>query len=623
MRRWVKLLLLLGLLAPALGQDFGVGPDGRPLGKLGQAFEAHFLYPAGETYDTQYLFPLVLECKNLTTQPQYLDLDWFPKLPKEYQSMMLEPGATKRLPIILTGERMGQLSLRVNKQNVSTGCRSSSTTRVIGLLSEKAEKLDYMRSLKIDKNPYYNNGGSNDEEYRVPGAMSLLTADLFPTNWGCLTSLEFLVVYDLNSLNLGEAQYEALTNWVRHGGQLVVVSNGIPNEYENSPLGELLPLEKQELKTEPDRVMVAGQLRPGASAWPQKSDDATLYYRDLDFGRVWFINTPLQGTATLGEDQTVAMWREILDQVDANNPVMFRSISYGLLQSIPELPRTRAGWVALFILLYGVVVGPINLGLLRKKDKMLYAFFTVPAVAFLFAGGAYGVNRLMRPSSPVLRELGWLRLQSGEQRGPSEAEDVLFSPAAKLFEMSSDKSSSFIHAQYVYRGNERDYYPYTVTPEDGLKTSVPMETWDVQRFNSLAVLKLPQAIEVKVDKKARTITINSPIASTGKAAAIKADNKASKLFELKKGETVLSLDEFDSSNFPAADLGTFAEDDFPGRTEMANRVWTSLDQIQAQTPSFRGKGRLAFWTQDVSTPITVDGDPRQKHDFLVTVEFDQ
>ena len=389
MLRWLRLLLLLLLTAPVLAQSYGFGPDGKPLGKLGRDITAQLLFPAGTFFSYETIFPIVIEYENLTQQPQYFLLDWPSygiKLPEEYRTVQLEPGGKKRLPLILPAQEAGKLyNLSVNKQSLSANLQGQSQFRITGLLSSNPENLDYLRSLQIERNPYYNSGNQDDQEYQVPGALSKIDAPVFPQHWGELSSLDMIIAYDLNTLNLGTSQLEALLRWVRNGGHLVLISNGIPNEFQGSPLEPYLPLEPQKVDTREERLTVEGPLRERGVRWNQNS---LLSYRDLNYGRVWFLATPVLDTDTLGKSSTEAMWQHIFDEISPQKSNQRKVISSSVLDSVPELPRTQAGWVALFVLLYGLAVGPVNLSILRKKDKMLYAFVTVPLVAFLFAGGA-------------------------------------------------------------------------------------------------------------------------------------------------------------------------------------------------------------------------------------------
>lgn len=624
-------LLWLSVLTASWAQPFGVGPDGRPLGQLGKSVEARFLFPAGGSLYSRLICPLVLECQNLSREPQYMVIDWEPQklqMPPEYRTLLLEPGAKKRLSVNLSGDVISEFSVRVNKQSVLLPAHGGGNSREIAILSAEGDKFDYLRSLKVDRNPYYNPASPQSdsvysEEYVVPTTLSVLPPDLFPSQWGYLKDLQALVCYDLNALNLSDAQQKALEYWVRQGGNLVLISNGTANEFTGSKLEPLLPLRPETTETTGNRLVVKGPLYENAETVPPGQENFNVCRRPLDYGWVWFINTPMITPAVLGDTETTQLWRTIFDsmQPSNSNPVL-RVVNYDVLNDIPEIPRTNAGWVALFILLYGVVVGPINLSFLRKKDKMLYAFVTVPIIALLFAGSAYAVNRLLRPSKPVLREIGWFCPRIGELEGPAEAELVLFSPYSRVFDLSSRADTVFVPTLHRYRSQSRDVYPYTTTPEDGVRTQISSGTWDVQRFNALSVHRVESAFDIEVDEKAKEIRIKSPIESDGEAAVIEVPSKGcTPLFFLKRGENIISFDQLNVASNAVQEFSSFSSDRYPSRPDFAARV---LPLLEAPVPveskkNAQGQVRLLLWTQDVHTPIQVDGGTIHRHDYLVTV----
>jgi hypothetical protein len=617
--RWLSSILVSLLLLGVCGaQALPLGPDGKPLGRLGQHVEARFLYPVGKFFEYDTLFPVVLEYQNLTSVPQYFTLDWNLEtpVPEGYRTLRLEAGAKKRIPFLLPAGEAGQLhNVQVNKQSLAGGLQSNSQTRSTGLLSAESESLDYLRSLQLEKNPYYNPTNQPDgEEYTTLSALSQMNHEVFPDHWGALGSLDFIVCYDLNALAFGARQYEALERWLQMGGQLVVITNGLPNEYKGTRLEKLLPLDPKTAITSEDRITVTGPLKEGSRVSVGTKDKPLLLTRDILRGRVHFVATPLLDTNLLGKEQTQSLWRVVFDAVDPTQNQANQVITYSILDSIPELPRTQAGWVALFVILYGIVVGPINLSVLRKRDKMLYAFVSVPLVAFFFAGSAYVVNRVLRPSTPVIRELGWFRGTSGQMEGPAEAEQVLFSPNATTFTMTSGESTVFELSRHTYRSQPHNFTLFNITPEGGLKSTIGLGTWDIQRFNSRSVLSLKSAILVEFDSE-NTVTITSPLASDGESAVIALpDGTVSDAFVVNSGTHTYQL-KMNSNSSPSSIL-TFDGKLYPGRDILLQQVWS---QMQVKTT----KGYLFFWSDGLKTPLEVDQGALHRHDYLVSVEFDQ
>jgi hypothetical protein len=606
-RGFLILVCILCLAASTSAQNQGLLKA-----KIGREIDVRCLYPAGTHSDYGVLFPLVLEYHNKSLVPQTFELSWSLQyqVPPEYKVVVLEPGAKKRLPFLFPPGAVNQLySLEVNDQNIPIGVTSNSQDRAAGLLTSDNDNLDYLRSLQVVKNPYYNPANKADgAEYNTPQSLSTLDEEVFPDHWAALEPLQVLVCYDLTALNLGDLQYQALVNWVRQGGELVLVSNGLPTEYRGTPLDDILPLTPESIATEDDRVRVQGPLKPGVKTLMGSTGQELLLERTVGLGTVYFLTVPILDTETFGKEETQDLWRFVFDKQPnyGGGPH-----SFDLMRSMPELPRTNAAWVALFVILYGIIVGPVNLSILRKKDKMLWSFVTVPVVAILFAGSAYVLNRFVRPSTPVLRELGYLSIQAEEKFGRAEAEQLLFSPHGQTFTVRSDATAFFQATGGHYRafGNSSQGFGlYDQTPEGGLEAELEMGTWDIRRFGAVCNMEMKSAFSVSLSES--SVEIASPLASDQEAATIFIPGKgASEPFTLESGKH--SYDLIFTGNNPSLVMH-WDEDKYPGRDDLLSRVHSA----RASTTS----GALYFFTEKLSTPLQIDRGTTYRHDYLVSVE---
>lgn len=579
--------------------------------RLGKEIDVRCLFPAGSFSDYGTLFPLVLEYHNKSLAPQAFELTWSLEtpVPREYKNVVLEPGIKKRIPFLLPPTSINQLyTLKVNDQNVPVSVNSNSQGRVTGILSTESDGLDYLRSLQLVKNPYYNpTNNPDEEEYGTQQSLSNVDEEVFPEHWAGLTPLKVLVCYDLTTLNLSDNQYMAIVNWVRQGGELVVMSNGIPTEYRGTPLEEILPLKPESSQTDGKAVRVTGKLHPDAKAVGADNPRPILFERPILSGKVYFLSMPLLDTEILGKDETVKLWRHVFDKQPTYNSGPH---SFSMMNSIPELPRTKAVWVALFVILYGIIVGPVNLTILRKKDKMLWSFVTVPLVAIFFAGSAYAVNRFIRPSTPVLRELGYVTLEAGQKVGSAESEQLLFSPDSEDFLISADQATLFeIGNNYRYGafGKSRDFGLYYPTTEGGLKSTLEMGTWDIQRFQARTSLPVEFPFELKLIS-GEEVEINSPLASR-EATVYVPEFGTSEAFSLEKGRHKYQV-KFNGGKPIRA--FKFDEEKNPGRDQL-------LQQVHNTRVATTGK--LYFFTEEMQTPLRINDGTLYRHDYLICVEF--
>jgi lipoprotein signal peptidase len=606
---WIKgsLLAILLFLTAAPGAAQTLSGKAR----IGKEIDVRCLFPAGTFTDYGTLFPLVLEYHNKSLAPQTFELTWSldTPVPGDYRKVVLEPGAKKRIPFLLPPNSINQLyHLEVNNQNVPVSVTSNSQGRVTGILSSESDNLDYLRSLQLVKNPYYNpTNNPDEEEYGTQQSLSNVDEEVFPDHWAALTPLKVLVCYDLTTLNLSDNQYTAIVNWVRQGGELVVISNGIPTEYRGTPLEEILPLKPESTESGGKAVRVTGTLHPDAKEVGTDLSPPILFERPILTGKVYFLSVPLLNTDILGKDETVKLWRHVFDKQPTYNSGPH---SFSMMNSIPELPRTKAVWVALFVVLYGIIVGPVNLTILRKKDKMLWSFVTVPLVAIFFAGGAYVVNRFIRPSTPVLRELGYMTLEVGQKDGFAESEQLLFSPDSESFLISADQATLFeIGNNYRYGafGKSRDFGLYYPTTEGGLKSTLAMGTWDIQRFQARTSLPVEFPFEIKLTS-GEEVEINSPLASK-EATVFIPEFGTSEPFSLEKGRHKYQV-KFNGGKPIRA--FQFDEEKNPGRDQLLQQVHNTR---------VTSTGKLYFFTDEIQTPLNIDDGTLYRHDYLICVEF--
>lgn len=233
---------------------------------------------------------------------------------------------------------------------------------------------------------------------------------------------------------------EALAEWVLRGGNLVVCA-GRNHDALNAltEIETLLPVKIA--RTEPLTKLRAEWLGEGAPLGPlpdapldvavferRPGREATVLMRqlELDEGVKKGRDLIVQGSAGLGRVTVVAFdldqrpftdwknqrdfWLQLKkrswqygavfhDQNANQNPnMMFDDYSqpqlqsqlYSYLENFEEVPVISFGWVALFILIYILVVGPLDYFFLKKVVKRLeLTWITFPAVVLLVSAAAY------------------------------------------------------------------------------------------------------------------------------------------------------------------------------------------------------------------------------------------
>jgi hypothetical protein len=594
--------------------------------------EVRFLYPAGQIYKQDKVFPLVVEISNLTGLPKSYKASWSLnlELPPQLKSIKLEPGEKRRFPLNFPRNEVGGAStIELNGKSYSSELQPCPRNSTTGLLSPATEKFDYLRTLKLEVDPTVATASEQEAKPSlVPlAALAILDPELVPEGWPMLSCLDVIIAYDLPSMALSKLQKAALVSWVCQGGRLVLVSDGLPEEFQGTPFQEHLPLQPTGVVTDQGLVQLVGEVAPGAETLMTYHDRPLLLRKPLMRGELFLVTAPLKEQAPLTVEEAETLWKQVLpDQVQDPNGTgsynygynynYYPSITANTLRNIPELPRAGPGWVALFLLVYALIVGPVNLGILRRKDKMLWSFVTVPVIALVFAGGAYLLNSSSRSSVPVLRELGVLQVKSGDARGYAVSEALFFSPSSDRYLIDCEPDAICHPATYSYENPP--FAMYESLANGGLQASIAMGTWDVFMLNTESLIELPSPL--KGSWKNGTLTVDSPLSTAANEAQVYSPEKgASEVFQLKGGQQTETLELKDPASYTKFEkLGDPPDKQaHPSRADLLSNI-----SNQSATVFEAKKTYLMFWTDKLVAPLNPKAPGLHRAEYLVVLELE-
>jgi hypothetical protein len=604
-----------------------------PVDKPGREPDVRFLYPVGQVYKQTKVFPLILQLSNPNPAPRTFKARWNSNLtlPEPLSSVTLQPGEKRRFTLYFPrNEISGIGTVEVNGLDYSTDLQPCTRTNITAVLSPPGEKFDYLRTLKLEVDPTQpavDDKGQPVKPSLVPlVAISRLDPELLPETWSMLSCLDVIVLYDSKSMALSKLQQTALLSWVCQGGRLVLVSDGLPEEFRDTPFEPHLPMRPGGVVSAPGGlVQLIGQPTEGAETLVSYHGRPLLMRKPLMQGQVFLLTAPLTNPGPLSVEQAEEVWVKVQPELPSDptggysysyrGGNYYQSLTANTLQNIPELPRAGPGWVALFLLVYALIVGPVNLGLLRRKDKMLWSFVTVPVIAILFAGGAYLANRLNRSSVPVLRELGLLQVKPGDPRGYARSEALFYSPSGGRYQLRCSPQAICHPATYNYR--DAPFGMYDALPDGGLQANITTGTWDLFALGMEALIDLPAPLQASYRKE--TLWVNSPFASgPDEAQLYNPTLGASGTFTLSQGEQTLPLPLADPGHYSNFDkLGSPADPiAHPGRAQLLQNLTAQGADVFLPERTY-----LLFWTDTLVSPVQPEGPSVRKGEFLVILEL--
>lgn len=311
---------------------------------------------------------------------------------------------------------------------------------LIGVLSSDSTALNYLAGL-----PPMGKG-------RIHVAHLSLT-DL-PAQGRALGGLDTLIVHNLDTALLTPAQRDALRGWVAFGGQLIIT--GGPSALSAAAgLDDLLPVRIVGSQTTADldalgvwagasldsqQPAVVAQVEPLQSellAGP--AELPLLVRRSLDRGRIDYLalDPDLEPLRTwLGNDK---LWPKLLFATPlglrAGSANLFPGPFVDPLSNIPSLDVPPVLLVTAFLFTYILIVGPLNLLVLKLIDKQSLAWITVPTLIVLFSCTAYVFGIVSRGRKVVISEISVVRAQPASQMAAIDSSIGIYSPLRRHYDV--------------------------------------------------------------------------------------------------------------------------------------------------------------------------------------------
>jgi hypothetical protein len=276
------------------------------------------------------------------------------------------------------------------------------------------------------------NDQADDAENGTRGFAVIENADLLPDRWFGCEAVDVVVLatggegFVTQLLQDGAAaRRDALLEWVRRGGRLVLsvgrnhqlvgrlldklplLDCGIQGSVTRAALTNVTTWagrEAQQVQQQPLREVEIACLRPGRDTYivvREDADAADLERRPVivqgpcGLGRVMLVAFDLDGEKFGKWESQAVFWKKLQAEV-APRPVgrgERRELGEEMQRAVEtfgEVPVTSFGWVALFLLFYIVLVGPLDYFVLKKVFKRLeMTWVTFPLMVLVVSVAAY------------------------------------------------------------------------------------------------------------------------------------------------------------------------------------------------------------------------------------------
>jgi hypothetical protein len=318
---------------------------------------------------------------------------------------------------------------------------------VVGVLSSTPDAFSFLNLAQT-------------EPKRGISVRQLKLADMPEDAW-TLDSLDVLALGNIPA-GLTEKQQQAITNWVKSGGVLVV-SGGKSLASVKAAFPELIPY-SSDTAMENAKSPILAELSDFGSVrnFPQqietlKSVPHLLTYSKAGNGKVLILAFDFTKEPFAGWSGNKQLWSTVLSQLLsdadfqkqndlANNQLIETS---RLIPGVtpPNLPLITGLWV-----IYILLIGPLLYIFLKKKDRREWAWGAIPLVSIVLAVGIYFLGKYQVAKTDVIHTASLVEILDPHLAKVKSAASVLMIQGGNY--TVKRPSDSLFYANFIGRASE-------------------------------------------------------------------------------------------------------------------------------------------------------------------------
>lgn len=535
MTRWIfGLALLLALGAPA---GSGAAPAGQPTGltmTVRAGYDGH--YKLGEWFPVQVM---------LNNTGQSLDRaevqvnatgnnDW--RIATYARQVDLPAPARKRITLYTyattyqhtLGVRLVRNETVLLEQKVPI--EPLTNEFLLGVVSDTPDLLNYLAGSTLTS--------------AAQTTVAHLAPDDIPASTAALYDLNGLVIANTDTSKLSAEARQALAGWVT-AGRILVVAGGAAGPATSAGVADLLPVALGSSRPFANGETLAAfvgsasaapiggvasetQLLPdrGGIALIDGPSGPLLAQRGLGRGVVLALALDPSSPALKTWDRNTDFWKHIFGghtvQVSlaaarrmqysyyGSNPYGIQSLySYNISQlspyDLPLLELPGVGLVGGFLLLYVLLVGPINYLVLRRWRRYELAWLTIPSIILLFVVASYMVAYQSKGSNFRLIDGTIVHAYPSSPAATVESFIGLFSPNRDTYslEVSADAQISEVNSNGLGTSDN------SATIYQGKPSSIHdinIDTWSLRTFLAEATVPYQSPYQAHLELRQGVIT---------------------------------------------------------------------------------------------------------------------
>ena len=287
-----------------------------------------------------------------------------------------------------------------------------------------------------------------------------LSPNLLPEKSIALNSLDAIILNDTDTSQLSLEQKQALIEWVQAGGRLILgggpglekTISGLPEELINFNIIEMVELEDLDgLQTYADNTPIqvngpftANQFLSSSGTSLAQQDEYSLVHEwSYGSGQINLISMDISASPFNAWSGTKTFWVNLLSPyaafplwkpLDTSIRQIRAGNMYYPLSNQPALDLPSIRGLAILLVFYIILVGPVNYLVLRRRKKNHLAWITIPALTALFTAGAFGLAFILRGNDILVNNISIINL-SPDGSAKVTAYVGVFSPSQATYSL--------------------------------------------------------------------------------------------------------------------------------------------------------------------------------------------
>ncbi len=259
----------------------------------------------------------------------------------------------------------------------------------------------------------------------IPGLTGILSVayvnrNLLPDNPEAYGSISVLALMsDTTENNLPAGAQDAIPLWVASGGHLLVAGGGIPSRLQASFFTRLLPLQH-------------GQPAAGADVLTTPNGGQAVVGR-VGAGYVTALNYDPESEPQ--ERHTAAFYQQLFTREPSSPAAVLLQQQLDSAIMVRNLQPPNLLLIIVYLLVYLVILVPVNYFVLKKLDKREMAWVTTPVIVLLFTLGAYGIGYATKGHHLVLNQISVVETSAGQPSAEAVSELLIFSPERTSYDL--------------------------------------------------------------------------------------------------------------------------------------------------------------------------------------------